>query len=140
MPTNGEGDGGAQTILIVDDQDSFRRIMGRTLRRRGFEIAEASSGDAALSALAEMNRAVDLAVIDIVMPGMNGFALAERISRLYAGCKILFISGYPFATLERDYGMAAHLLPVFLPKPFGTEAFIAKVNELLGGGMTRGPL
>jgi hypothetical protein len=50
------------------------------------------------------------------------------------------MSGYPFATLELEQGIAADLLPCFLRKPFGTEMLIAKVNESLDGQMTRGPL
>ena len=140
MPMNREEGSGGQTILIVDDHDFVRLTLSKALRRRGFKIAGANSAKMALDVLAMTDKRVDLALIDVVMPEMSGFTLAERIDSLYAGCKILFMSGYPFETLEREYGMSANLLPFFLRKPFGTEVLVAKVNELLGSLATWRPL
>jgi two-component system cell cycle sensor histidine kinase/response regulator CckA len=140
MPANLEEGGRNQTILVVDDHDSVRLLLAKALRRRGFKIAEANSGVAALALLASMDTTLNLALIDVVMPGMDGLTLAKRIDSLYPDSKILFMSGYPFTTLEREHGMAADLQPFFLRKPFGAEILIAKVNELLASQMTRGPL
>jgi CheY-like chemotaxis protein len=129
---NREEGGGGQTILIVDDHDSVRLLLSKTLRRHGFKIADANSGTLALSLLSRMDKRVDLALIDVVMPEMTGLTLAERIDGLYADCKILFMSGYSFETLQREHGMPAEFLPVFLKKPFGADILVAKVNDLLG--------
>jgi CheY-like chemotaxis protein len=137
---NKEESGGGQTILIVDDHDFVRLMLAKALRRRGFKIAEANTAKMALDVLAMTDKKVDLALIDVVMPEMSGFTLAEHIDSLYADCKFLFMSGYPFETLEREYGMSADLLPSFLRKPFGAGALVAKINELLGSQVTRRPL
>ena len=128
------------TILVVDDYDTIRLLLAKALRRRGFNVVEAASGAAALALLASMKTKLNLALIDVVMPGMDGPTLAKRIESLYPDSKILFMSGYPFAALEREHGFTADNLPFFLRKPFGADALIAKVNELLENEMTRGPL
>ena len=140
MPVNVGESGRGMTILVVDDHDSVRLLLAKALRRRGFNVAEADSGVAALALLASMKTKLSLALIDVVMPGMDGPTLAKRIDGLYPDSKILFMSGYPFATLEREHGFTADLLPFFLRKPFGADVLIAKVNELLENEMTRGPL
>ena len=94
----------------------------------------------ALNVLAMPDKRMDLALIDVVMPEMSGLTLAGQIDSLYSKCKILFMSGYPFTILQREYGMSKDLLPFFLRKPFGAEALVAKVNELLGSQSTPGPL
>ena len=140
MSANYEEGGRNQTILVVDDHDSVRLLLAKALRRRGFKIAEANNGAGAMALLASMETKLNLALIDVVMPGMDGLALAKRIDSLYPDSKILFMSGYPFATLERDHGMPADLMPFFLRKPFGAEMLLARVNDLLDNQTTRGPL
>jgi two-component system cell cycle sensor histidine kinase/response regulator CckA len=140
MPENVGESGRGLTILVVDDHDSVRLLLVKALRRRGFNVAEADSGVAALTLLASMEAKLNLALIDVVMPGMDGLTLAKRIDSLYPGSKILFMSGYSSATLEQEHRFTADLLPFFLRKPFGADILIAKVNELLDSQMTRGPL
>ena len=137
MSVNFEEGGRNQTILVVDDHDSVRLLLAKVLRRRGFQIAEANSGVAALALLASMETKLNLALIDVIMPGMDGLTLAKRIDSLYPDTKILFMSGYTFATVEREHGMPADRLPFFLRKPSGADMLIAKVNESLESQMTR---
>jgi DNA-binding NtrC family response regulator len=127
-----------QKILVVDDDDFFRFALSKSLKRRGFQIAEANCGEAALRILELADPKVDLVLVDVVMPGMTGITLAGRIESAHPGIKTLFISGYPFATLEREYGMSGDFLPYFLQKPFGMEALGAKVNEVLAWQEARG--
>jgi CheY-like chemotaxis protein len=131
--------GAHQHILVVDDDDYFRVALARSLKRRGFQVAEAENGEAALRFLEVADQKPDLVLVDVVMPGMTGIMLAGRIASDFSGVKTLFISGYPFATLEREYGMSRDLLPCFLQKPFGMETLGAKLNELLAGQEARGP-
>jgi CheY-like chemotaxis protein len=95
---------------------------------------------AALALLASIETKLNLALIDVEMAGMDGLTLARRIDSLYPDSKILFMSGYPFETLEREHGLTADLQPFFVWKPFGADILIAKVNELLDIQMTRGRL
>jgi two-component system cell cycle response regulator CpdR len=74
---------------------------------------------------------VNLVLADVVMPGMSGFTLAGHAARLDSGLKTLFISGYSFVTLARDYGMPRNLSPFFIQKPFGVEALTARLTEVL---------
>jgi len=74
---------GALTILVVDDHDSIRLRLAKALRPRGFKVAEANSGVAALTILASMETKPNLVLIDVVMPGMDGPPLAKRIDGLY---------------------------------------------------------
>ncbi len=131
---NGIERGGRRKILVVDDHDLFRSTVAEILRRRGFDPTEAKSGEAALAILEQTHETFDLVVTDVVMPGMNGVILAGRIQALYAGLKILLMSGYPFAMLEREYGMSMDHLPFFLAKPFKIETLADKVDEMTNGG------
>jgi two-component system cell cycle sensor histidine kinase/response regulator CckA len=122
--------GEAVSILIVDDEAMFRQTLGRLLKRQGFQVLEADSAETAFAALRDSDLSVDVMVTDVVMPGIGGVALADRAQKLYPGMKVLFMSGYPFRTLERDYGMSPNLLPFFLTKPFRLEALTKMVGEL----------
>jgi DNA-binding NtrC family response regulator len=122
---------GLPIVLVVDDDNLLRSALARMLKRRGFDSIPAESGDAALAILEEADRKIELVLADIVMPGMSGLTLAQRIGHRYLSTKTLFMSGFSFLTLQREYGMSADLLPYFLRKPFAAETLIAKLSELL---------
>lgn len=130
--------GTQQHILLVDDDDYFRVALSKSLRRRGYRIAEAENAEAALHFLKVTEQRPDLVLVDVVMPGMSGIKLAGHIARDYPDVKTLFISGYSFATLEREFDMSPDFLPFFLQKPFGMEALGAKMSEVLAGQAARG--
>ena len=128
--------GARRKILFVDDHDSYRATVAEMLKRRGFDTTEAKNGEAALAILEQTGCIFDLVLTDVVMPGMNGVALASRVQSLHEGLKTLLISGYPPATLEGKFGMSTDLLPFFLSKPFTIEALCAKIAEITGRGET----
>jgi CheY-like chemotaxis protein len=80
-------------ILLVDDEAEIRRLLARRLSRRGYAVTTASDGDQALALLAE--GAYDLAILDFMMPGMNGLELAAQCSFLYPHLKVLMLTGSP---------------------------------------------
>ena len=100
-----DGDGG--TVLVVEDEDAVRTLTSRILAASGFECLEASGGEEALR-LYDMNRErVDLLLTDVVMPGMQGKELAERIAVEGSGPPVLFMSGYTDDEVLRHSGPTA---------------------------------
>ncbi len=97
----------SEAVAVVDDQAVVLEFCRTTLERAGFKVFTASSGDQALS-LFEPNRSpIDLALIDIVMPGMSGIELAKRLERLNAGVRIVLMSGYSPDEMKRVVGETA---------------------------------
>jgi CheY-like chemotaxis protein len=122
-------DPGAQGILVVDDDDALRSMMGEHLRDLGYAVIEASDPVAALDIVADGSRAVDLVVTDLVMPRMSGPHFVERLRELRPKIRILRVSGYP----RQHHPRLAADVP-FLQKPFSLEALEAAVRSALDGG------
>ena len=83
-----------ETILVVEDDDRVRAGVSRQLRRCGYQVHEANSGEAALEPLASIGDTVDLMVTDLVMPGMHGCTLANEVGQRWPDMKIILMSGY----------------------------------------------
>jgi PAS domain S-box-containing protein len=122
-------EGGGETILLVEDQKEVRSFAKAALRQHGYPVLEASDGDEALSVAKQHLGQIDLLVTDVVMPGLNGKELSERLEELRPNLKVLFISGYTADVISNrgvlDPGVA------FLHKPFGQEELARKVREVL---------
>jgi two-component system cell cycle sensor histidine kinase/response regulator CckA len=119
----------ARTVLLVDDEPEVRGLAGEILRRVGYTLLEAGSGEEALTVVDKHGSPIHLLVTDIMMPGMNGRELAERMRSLRPDLRVLYISGY-----VRDADTRAALLgnqSAFLSKPFTPETLTQKVRELL---------
>lgn len=119
----------AQSALVVDDQSGIRTIVRRILEARGFQVAEAGSGEEALSLLDRRREPFDLLVTDMRMPGMTGRDLADRVRFRHPSTRILFISGF-----TDDPSVQSGILPdraMFLSKPFNPEQLVAAVTKLL---------
>lgn len=116
---------------MVDDAEPVRTTTARVLMKHGFRCMTVSSGAEALHVLDGGGERVDLVLTDVVMPGMGGRQLAERLTELHPGLPIVFMSGYT----EEDIllrGLLDGGRP-FLPKPFGPREVVAKVAEVLAG-------
>jgi CheY-like chemotaxis protein len=123
-----EGLTGRESILLVEDEDSVRVIIGALLRRHGYHVLEAATPRGALEIFAHHADAIALLLTDVVMPEMNGPALAQRLVSQKPELRILFISGYTDAA-----GPAALRGPHvgFLAKPFRASALTRAVRDLL---------
>src|SRR5205823_11386176 len=114
--------GSSGRVLLVEDEDLVRALVREVLERGGFSVLEASSAVEALE-ISRSEGEIDLLVTDLVLPGMSGTALSERIVSDRPGLRVLYTSGYVDAALEA----AGHVLE----KPFTPEDLLLKVNGLL---------
>ena len=120
---------GTETILLAEDEPSLRRLMARVLRMQGYTILEAADGNEAL-ALAQANGSkIRLLVTDVIMPGLSGKMLAEWLTQVNRGVKVVFISGYINNAAVR--GAMAKPGTLFLQKPFNPQDLARKVRDAL---------
>ena len=111
------------TILVVEDEDAVRRLTCRILTREGYNVLEAPDGPGALDTWNAHPGQIDLVLTDVVMPGMSGKELAERL-----GIEPVFMSGYTDDVISR-HGMAGLRL---LQKPFDAQTLLGAVRSALG--------
>jgi signal transduction histidine kinase len=128
-----EGDRGLRnaTILLVEDEDQVRKLARAFLERQGYRVVEAASGPEALKTLEEYAGRIDLLLSDMVMPQMNGAALAERVKAMRPETRILFMSGYTEVGVEIPELLSGE--GQFLQKPFSASTLDRKVREALRG-------
>ncbi|MEO6526480.1 MAG: two-component regulator propeller domain-containing protein [Gemmatimonadaceae bacterium] len=120
---------GDSTVLLVEDEDAVRRLASRVLMRSGYHVLTAATGDAALELAARHEGTIDLLLTDVVMPGMSGRELAERLLPLRPGMRLLYASGYTEDAIIR-HGVSSQAT-AFLEKPFTPSALLRKVHEVL---------
>jgi DNA-binding response OmpR family regulator len=122
-------DGGSETILVVEDQQSVRCFAAAALRQYGYHVIQASDGDEAISAAGQYGGEIHLLLTDVVMPGISGKVSAERLKEMRPGLKVLFMSGYT-ADIIAQRGVLDRSV-AFLHKPFSPVELAAKVREVL---------
>jgi two-component system, cell cycle sensor histidine kinase and response regulator CckA len=122
---------GDETILMVEDEESVRRLAVLALRSHGYTVLEASNGSEALRILAEQSNAVDIVVTDIVMPVMGGRQLVEALRSTDPEVPVLYVSGYTNDAVVRHGVQRADV--AFLQKPYTPTALAAKVRQVLDG-------
>jgi PAS domain S-box-containing protein len=122
---------GTETVLLVEDEEVVRNLTRTVLQRNGYRVLEATHGVEALDLCKQYNGPIHLLVTDVVMPHMNGRDLAQRLSRLRPGTKVLFMSGYT-GFLDEPLGIPGGNTG-FLQKPFAPDALARQVRELLDG-------
>jgi signal transduction histidine kinase/CheY-like chemotaxis protein len=115
-------------LLVVDDEDSVRRVVSRTLEEEGYEVRQARNGREALECLAR-NGGVDVVLTDVVMPELGGRELVERLAVEYPGLPVIWMSGHPHDTTFADGGPAG--ARPFLQKPISTDVLVRTVEGLL---------
>ena len=123
------GHRGSETLLLVEDETTVRRLAHRILTRQGYTVIEAANGVEALRVCEEHAGDIDLVVTDVVMPEMGGGELAERLKVVRPGTPVLMVSGYAEDAVLR-HGIA-ETQSWFLEKPFTPEALVRKVREVL---------
>ncbi|HEV8124480.1 MAG TPA: response regulator [Gemmatimonadales bacterium] len=121
---------GSETILLVEDEVSVRRLARRVLLSKGYVVLEAANGQEALRLVSEHTGPLDLVLTDVVMPGMSGPEMAERLSREQPGLRVLYMSGYADEAIGRHGVLETGVQ--FLQKPFTPQDLAQRVREVLG--------
>ena len=117
-----------QKILVVEDEESIREVLVLNLRMAGYEVAEAGSAESALS-LFESGAVFDAAILDIMLPGMNGFSLCETIRREHADIGIIMLSA---KAMEADKIKGLSIgADDYMTKPFSVSELLARVEALV---------
>lgn len=115
-------------ILVVEDEDAIREVVALNLRLAGYEVTEAASAEQALAVFSP-SAGFDVAVLDIMLPGMNGFSLCETIRRDSASIGIIMLSA---KTLETDKVKGLSIgADDYMTKPFSVSELLARVEALV---------
>ena len=129
VDTSEESLTGTETILVAEDETIVRDIICRILRESGYKVIEAHDGEYALRILSANKAPVHAAIMDLVMPKMNGKELGETLKSSYPGTKIIYTSGYTDDFTRERMGINPSL--PFLQKPISSVALLKKVREVL---------
>jgi len=132
QPTVKTSNRGSETILLVEDEEAVRGLACRILERQGYRVIPAQHGRDAMEIATREEGQIDLVLTDVVMPGMNGRGLVERLSGIRPAIKSLYMSGYT----DDDIIRRGFIEPSksFLQKPFTSEALLQTVRKVLDEG------
>jgi two-component system cell cycle sensor histidine kinase/response regulator CckA len=119
------------TIVLVEDNPRVCRLANQALTSLGHHVRAFASGADALQALPSLSPVPELLITDVVMPGMNGRVLAERVAALLPNIRVLFVSGYTENVIV-NRGVLKHGIE-FLAKPYSVEQLARRVREVLEG-------
>ena len=119
---------GSETVLLVEDEEGVRQLTREYLETNGYTVIECADGHEALDLAGSHNGTIHLLMTDVVMPGINGRELADRVSRIRPEIKVLYMSGYT------DQAVVHHGMlesgSVLLQKPFTMTTLAAKLSEM----------
>jgi CheY-like chemotaxis protein len=123
---------GSETILLVEDEEAVRGLTSRILEKQGYRVIVAQHGREAMDIATKEEGRIDLVLTDIVMPGMNGRGLVERLAGIRPRIKSLYMSGYT----DDDIIRRGFIEPSksFLQKPFTSESLLQTVRKVLDEG------
>jgi len=121
---------GWETVLLVEDSQPLRDLAQELLEESGYTVLEASNGVDAIRIAEQYQRPIHLLMTDVVMPGMNGRILAERMTSSRPGIKVLYMSGYTDDAIVNHGVLNSGI--ALLQKPFTKESLSSKVREVLG--------
>ncbi len=127
--SSGKAMKGSETVLVVEDETSLRELIAQILESCGYRVISARDGSEAIRHATQHEEAIDLVVTDVVMPGMRGWELAERMKDIRPTTPVLYISGYADDELIDRSHIASGA--AFLQKPFTPETLARKVREVL---------
>jgi two-component system cell cycle sensor histidine kinase/response regulator CckA len=115
------------TVLLVEDEESLRTLTRSILEQGGYEVLEACNGTEAVEIARDRSGTIHLLLTDMVMPGMNGQAVAEKVRELHPEIRVAYMSGYTgFSTRG-----ASSLDAVVIAKPFTRNILLQKLSEAL---------
>ncbi len=122
-------DGAVKTILVLEDEPDVRRLVAAMLAGHGYKVLTAANGESAIKMFKRTKQPVDLVLLDVVAPGLSGPMVAERLTQLQPGLRVLYMSGYDNTNVVQRYVVdKGHAL---LSKPFNDRQLAAKVRDML---------
>jgi CheY-like chemotaxis protein len=120
---------GTETILLVEDEANLRYLARQYLEKQGYKVIEAADGAVAMQIAVAHEGVIHLLLTDVIMPGMNGRELAQRISEIRPNAKVLYMSGYTENVIGQNGTLDAGVR--LLQKPFNLRDLKSKVREVL---------
>jgi PAS domain S-box-containing protein len=120
---------GTETILLVEDEANLRYLARQYLEKQGYKVIEAADGAVAMQIAVAHEKVIHLLLTDVIMPGMNGRELAQRIAEIRPNVKILYMSGYTENVIGHNGMLDAGVR--LLQKPFNLRDLRSKVREVL---------
>lgn len=120
----------SKTILLAKDHATCRALAREYLLMEGFDVIEAQNGIEAAHRFDENSGRIDLVILDIIMPGMNGKDVYEKIIQSANPCPVLFCSGYTGDKLGTQFRLT--IKNDILVKPYKGEELVARAKEILG--------
>jgi PAS domain S-box-containing protein len=123
--------GGNETVLVVEDNDMVRRLAVRVLAGKGYQVLEAGDGAEALRVYGAHQGSIALVMTDVVLPGMSGKELVDRLKEEHADLKVIYTSGYTENTIVHQGVLEPGVH--FLPKPYLPSTLIEKMRAVLDG-------
>jgi CheY-like chemotaxis protein len=122
---------GRETVLLIDDEHMVIEVGGEMLKRLGYHVLTADTGEKAVKLFEQHKDEIDLVVLDMIMPGMGGGEVFDRINAIQSDSKVLLSSGYSIK------GQAEEIInrgcDGFIQKPFSLEQLAQKTREILDG-------
>ena len=129
---------GSETVLVVEDAEALRKLSITLLEQSGYRVLSAANGREALDLAQKDNQSIDLLLTDVIMPGLGGHELAQRLEALRPGLKVLYMSGYTDSSIGQHGVLEAGIS--LLHKPFTEEELVRKIREVLNAGKQSAPL
>jgi len=126
---------GTETVLIIEDSDTVRKLARKLLQEDGYTVLEASSGDDGWQISEQHNGPIDLLLTDVVMPGTSGRDIAQRLTARRPRMRVLYMSGYTDDAIVRHRVLDS--TAPFIQKPFTRDALIRRVREVLDAPETQ---
>ena len=127
--TKGKALPGRETILLVDDEAMIANVAKRMLQKLGYHVLLADSGSQTLKVYAAQGESIDLVILDMIMPGMGGSEVFDKLQAMDPDVRVLLSSGYSLS------GQASQIMQRgcdgFIQKPFDLEQISAKLREIL---------
>ena len=118
--------------MIVDDDESIRKLISDTLKPLGYSVSDGGSAEAILELLAHTDKTFDLLLTDMIMPGVSGKELAEKVKKKYPQIKVIFMSGYTSDMIANQGELKS--VKVFIQKPLSPLNLANRIREVLDSG------
>lgn len=120
---------GSETILVVEDDDDFRRVEAELLKKLGYRVYTASDGIEGINMFKEKQEEIDLVILDVVMPRMSGRETLEEMQKVRPGISSLFVTGYSLDGIHVNYILEQGIDAI--QKPFSFETLSRKIREVI---------